>query len=137
MLDELETQGLITNYNKLPETLPDTVPNKVLIWDETLRDGEQTPAVSLTVDEKIEITKLMDEMGIAIIDVGFPAVSETEKKTVKKVASEGFKQASIAAPARALRSDIDVSIEAGADEIPIFVAFSNLLLNLDIRIAKP
>jgi 2-isopropylmalate synthase len=136
MLEKLEAEGLIVNYNRLPQTLPETLPDKVLIWDETLRDGEQTPAVSLSLDEKIEITKLMDEIGIAIIDVGFPAVSETEKRIVKTIASEDFKQASIAAPARALRADIDACIEAGVDEIPIFVAFSDLHLKHKLRMTK-
>lgn len=136
MLEKLEAEGLIINYNKLPQTYPPTLPSKVLIWDETLRDGEQTPAVSLTVNEKLEIVKLMDEMGIAIIDVGFPAVSETEKRTVKRIASEGFKQASIAAPARATRADIDECLEADVDEIPIFVAFSDLHLKYKLRMTK-
>jgi 2-isopropylmalate synthase len=136
MLEKLEAEGLIVNYNKMSQNLPATLPGRVLIWDETLRDGEQTPAVSLSLEEKIEITKLMDEMGIAIIDVGFPAVSKTEKNTVKAIASEGFKQASIAAPARALRADIDACIEAGVDEIPIFVAFSDLHLKYKLRMTK-
>jgi len=136
MLERLEAEGLIVNYNKFPQTFPSTLPSKVLIWDETLRDGEQTPAVSLTVDEKIEIAKLMDETGVAIIDVGFPAVSGMEKKTVKRIAAESFKQASIAAPARALRADVDVCIETGVDEIPIFVAFSDLHLKYKLKMTK-
>jgi len=136
MLERLEAEGLIVNYNKFPQTFPSTLPTKVLIWDETLRDGEQTPAVSLTVDEKIEIAKLMDETGVAIIDVGYPAVSDMEKKTVKRIAAESFKRASIAAPARALRADVDVCLEAGVDEIPIFVAFSDLHLKYKLKMTK-
>lgn len=116
MLEKLEAEGLIVNYNKFPQTFPPTLPSRVIIWDETLRDGEQTPAVSLSVDEKIEITKLLDETGIAIIDVGYPAVSETERKTVKTIAAEGYIQASIAASARALRADVDIYLECGVDE---------------------
>ncbi len=128
LLDELEADGLIVNFNKIPQTKPKHLPKEVLIWDETLRDGEQTPGTSLLVDEKIEIAKLMDEMGIAIINVGFPAVSKDEQEVVRRIAAEGFKQAKLCAPARAIKSDIDMAIQSGAEEVPIFIAFSNLHL---------
>ncbi|MFW9984094.1 MAG: 2-isopropylmalate synthase [Candidatus Odinarchaeota archaeon] len=133
LLDELEADGLIVNFNKAPQTKPKHLPKKVLIWDETLRDGEQTPGTSLLIDEKIEIAKLMDEMGVAIINVGFPAVSKDEQEVVRRIAAEGFKQAKICAPARALKSDIDVAIQSGAEEVPIFIAFSNLHLKYKLK----
>ena len=88
LLDELEADGLIVNFNKVPQTKPKHLPKEVLIWDETLRDGEQTPGTSLLVDEKIEIAKLMDEMGVAIINVGFPAVSKDEQEVVRRIAAD-------------------------------------------------
>ncbi len=133
LLDELEKDGLIVNFNKVPQTKPKNMPKEVLIWDETLRDGEQTPGTSLLIDEKIEIAKLMDEMGIAIINVGFPAVSKDEQEVVRRIAAEGFKQAKICAPARAIKSDIDVAIQSGAEEVPIFIAFSNLHLKYKLK----
>lgn len=133
LLDELEADGLIVNFNKIPQTKPKHLPKEVLIWDETLRDGEQTPGTSLLVDEKIEIAKLMDEMGIAIINVGFPAVSKDEQEVVRRIAAEGFKQAKLCAPARAIKSDIDVAIQSGAEEVPIFIAFSNLHLKYKLK----
>jgi len=136
MLNKLEAEGLIVNFNKFSETFPPTLPKEVLIWDETLRDGEQTPAVFLMADEKIEIAKLLDEIGVAIMGVGFPAISESEKRVVKKIASEGFTRASVVAPARALRSDIDACLEADVDEISIFVAFSELHLKYKLKMTK-
>ncbi len=133
LLDELEKDGLIINFNKVPQTKPKHLPKKVLIWDETLRDGEQTPGTSLLIDEKIEIAKLMDEMGIPIIAAGFPAVSKDEQEVVRKLAAEGFKQAKICAPARAIKSDIDIAIQSGAEEVPIFIAFSNLHLKYKLK----
>ncbi|MFX1343256.1 MAG: 2-isopropylmalate synthase [Promethearchaeota archaeon] len=133
LLDELEADGLIVNFNKVPQTKSKHLPKEVLIWDETLRDGEQTPGTSLLIDEKIEIAKLMDEMGIAIINVGFPAVSKDEQEVVRRIAAEGFKQAKICAPARAIKSDIDVAIQSGAEEVPIFIAFSNLHLKYKLK----
>ena len=133
LLDELEADGLIVNFNKVPQTKSKHLPKEVLIWDETLRDGEQTPGTSLLVDEKIQIAKVMDEMGIAIINVGFPAVSKDEQEVVRRIAAEGFKQAKICAPARAIKSDIDVAIQSGAEEVPIFIAFSNLHLKYKLK----
>ena len=99
LLDDLESDGLIVNFNKLSQTKSKHLPKEVLIWDETLRDGEQTPGTSLLVEEKIELAKLMDEMGVAIINVGFPAVSKDEEEVVRRIAAEGFSNASLCAPA--------------------------------------
>jgi len=123
-----KSEELLVNYNLLPEIRSSHLPKRVYIWDETLRDGEQTPGVALTPDEKLEIAKLMDEMGVSIIAVGYPAVSETEKEAVKLVASEGLSKAKVAAPARPTKKDIDLVIECNADEVPIFLATSDLTL---------
>jgi isopropylmalate/homocitrate/citramalate synthase len=114
----LEAQGLIANYNHLRKNLPPKLPERVFIWDETLREGVQAPAVFLTYVEKVKLAKMMDEVGVNIITVGFPGLSEEEKNTVKKIANEGFQQASLAASARIVKSDIDVCLECGIREIP-------------------
>jgi 2-isopropylmalate synthase len=135
-METLEKAGLAVNYNKVPGTKPKSLPNKVFIWDETLRDGEQTPGVALTIDEKIEIAKMLDEIGTAIVAVGFPAVSETEKRGVAAIAKEGLSNASIAAPARAVIEDIDACIEADVDEVPIFIATSDFRLKYQLRMTR-
>ena len=121
-MESLEKAGLAVNYNKVKGTLPENLPKEVYFWDETLRDGEQTPGVALTLDEKIEIAKMLDEMGTSIVVVGFPAVSEHEKEIVAAIAKEGLSNAVVGAPARAVISDIDACIEAGVKEVPIFIA---------------
>ncbi len=131
----MSNEGLIENYNNLKDIKPKHLPKEVFIWDETLRDGEQTPGVFLTIDEKTEIAKLMDDMGVAVIAAGFPAVSKSEAKAVKRIANEGF-SASIAAPARALHSDIDACIDCGVDEIPLFIASSNLHLKYKLKMTR-
>ena len=113
-METLEKAGLAVNYNKQKSTKPKDLPSRVYIWDETLRDGEQTPGVALTIDEKIEIAKMLDEIGTSIVAVGFPAVSEGEKKIVSTIAKEGLNKAVVAAPARAIISDLDACIEADA-----------------------
>ena len=135
-METLEKAGLAVNYNKIPDTKPKTLPEKVFIWDETLRDGEQTPGVALTIDEKIEIAKMLDDVGTAIVAVGFPAVSEAEKKAVKTIAREGLSKASVAAPARAIIQDLDACIEADVKEVPIFIATSDFRLKYQLRMTR-
>ncbi|MDY6930311.1 MAG: homoaconitate hydratase [Halobacteriota archaeon] len=132
---KIEKDGLIENYNVLEESKTEFLPEEVWIWDETLRDGEQTPGVFLTIDEKIELAKLMDEMGVAVIAAGFPAVSQSEKDTIKKISSENL-SLSVAAPARAMRSDIDACLDCEVDEVPIFIASSDLHLKYKLRMSK-
>ncbi|TFG30648.1 homoaconitate hydratase [Candidatus Thorarchaeota archaeon] len=135
-METLEKAGLAVNYNKIPSTKPKDLPKKVFIWDETLRDGEQTPGVALTIDEKIEIAKMLDDIGTAIVAVGFPAVSEAEKKAVAAIAREGLSRASVAAPARAVIQDLDACIEADVNEVPIFIATSDFRLKYQLRMTR-
>ena len=120
-----ELQKLLIDYNVIAlDELKVPVPAKACIWDETLRDGEQSPTVYLTLDEKIHLTKLMDEIGVKLIAVGFPAVSESEKKMVKTIINEGCKKASILSIARPRTSDIDACLDADAKEIVVFMPIS-------------
>ncbi|TFF92597.1 homoaconitate hydratase [Candidatus Thorarchaeota archaeon] len=135
-METLEKAGLAVNYNKILSTKSNNLPKRVHIWDETLRDGEQTPGVALTVDEKIDIAKMLDEIGTSIVAVGFPAVSEAEKEAVASVAKEGLSNAKVAAPARALKSDIDACIEAEVEEVPIFIATSDFRLKYQLRMTR-
>ncbi|MFX0070299.1 MAG: hypothetical protein ACFFAO_04330, partial [Candidatus Hermodarchaeota archaeon] len=117
-----ELEKLLIDYNKIAiEEANIKLPEQACIWDETLRDGEQSPTVYLTLDEKIHLTKMMDEIGVKLIAVGFPAVSESEKKIVKTIINENCKNASILAIARPKISDIDACIAADAKEIVIFM----------------
>ncbi len=135
-MESLERLGLAVNYNRLSVTRPPHMPSRVFIWDETLRDGEQTPGVALTVDEKIEIAKALDEIGVSIVVVGFPAVSDTERRTVATIAREGLSNAVVGAPARALISDIDACIAADVKEVPIFLATSDFRLKYQMRLTR-
>jgi 2-isopropylmalate synthase len=132
---ELEAAGLIVNYNQREDLRLPSIPDRVWIWDETLRDGEQTAGTLLTVDEKITIAKLMDEVGVAVIAAGFPMVSEEERRTIKLLADEGFNQAKLAAPARAVIGDIQACLDSGADIIPIFIAPSHLRLEYQLQMS--
>jgi 2-isopropylmalate synthase len=120
-----ELEELLIDYNKIgiKEQKLD-VPSEVCIWDETLRDGEQSPTVYLTLDEKIHLAKLLDEIGVKMIAVGFPAVSKTEKKIVKTIVNENFNNTIILGIARPRKEDIDECIDANLKEIVIFMPIS-------------
>ncbi|MBX5326831.1 homoaconitate hydratase [Candidatus Bathyarchaeota archaeon A05DMB-4] len=136
LLEKLEANGLIANYNRLAKSKPRTLPEKVFIWDETLREGEQTPAVFLTTAEKINLAKVLDEVGVSVIVAGYPAISEEERKTVRRITNQDFTQASLAAPARITRSDVDACLGAGVREIPVFTAFNDLHLKYRLKMSR-
>lgn len=133
---KLEAQGLIANYNRLRRNLPPKLPDRVFIWDDTLREGVQTPTVFLTYVEKVKLAKMMDEVGTYIINVGFPAISEEEKNNVRRIANEGFQQARLAASAKTNKSDIDACLESGIREILIETPFNGLNLQYNLRMTK-
>lgn len=118
-----ELEELLVDYNKIALKELD-LPSQVCIWDETLRDGEQSPTVYLTLDEKIHLVKLMDEIGVKLIAVGFPAVSESEKNIVKTIVNEDCKRATILGIARPKKEDIDACISADLSEIVVFMPVS-------------
>jgi 2-isopropylmalate synthase len=85
--------------------------NRVLIFDTTLRDGEQSPGATMTHEEKLEIATLLDEMGVDIIEAGFPIASEGDFRAVSEIA-KATKTATICGLARANYKDIDRCWEA-------------------------
>ncbi|MEM3536302.1 MAG: 2-isopropylmalate synthase [Candidatus Bathyarchaeia archaeon] len=133
---KLEAEGLIANYNRFRKNLPPKLPKKVFIWDETLREGTQTPTVFLTYVEKVKLAKMLDEIGVSFITVGFPALSEEEKNDIRRIANEGFQQARLAASARIIKSDIDACLECGIREILIVTPFNGLNLQYRLKMSK-
>jgi 2-isopropylmalate synthase len=85
--------------------------NRVLIFDTTLRDGEQSPGATMSHDEKLEIAGLLDEMGVDIIEAGFPIASEGDFAAVSEIAKQ-TRNATICGLARASFKDIDRCWEA-------------------------
>jgi isopropylmalate/homocitrate/citramalate synthase len=133
---KLEAQGLIANYNHYRKNLPPKLPERVFIWDETLREGILTPTVFLTYVEKVKLAKMMDEMGVSLITVGFPAISEEEKNDVRRIANEGFQNARLAASARIIKSDLDACLECGIREILMSTPFNGLNLHYRLKMTK-
>ena len=85
--------------------------DRVVIFDTTLRDGEQCPGASMTLNEKLQIAEMLDEMGVDIIEAGFPIASNGDFEAVSEVAKVA-KTAVIAGLARAGNKDIDRAGEA-------------------------
>ncbi len=100
-------------------------PWNIEICDVTLRDGEQTPGVSFTCDEKQKIASMLDLIGIDVIEAGFPVVSPYEKDCVSAIASMGL-DARICCLARARKPDVEAAISCGVDMVSIFIATSDL-----------
>ncbi len=104
------------------------LPDELVLWDETLRDGEQTPGVYYTLEEKVELAKLLDDIGCDILNCGIPAVSDGELKALKAISDEGLAHASVMGAARTIRSDIDAVLKADCDECVPFIACSDVHL---------
>ena len=85
--------------------------DRVIIFDTTLRDGEQSPGASMTFEEKFEVADLLDEMGVDVIEAGFPIASTGDFEAVSEI-SRRVKRASVCGLARAGEKDIDRAGEA-------------------------
>ncbi|HXQ78624.1 MAG TPA: homoaconitate hydratase [Thermoplasmata archaeon] len=111
------------------------VPHHPILWDETLRDGEQTPGVHFSPEEKLRIAEQLSEVGIPLINAGIPVVSEKETRAVELLAHAGLK-AKILAAARTVPADVDAVIDSGATHIAIFVAASNVHLLYKLKMTQ-
>ena len=96
------------------------LPEKIIIKDDTLREGEETPGTYFTVDQKIEIAKLLEEMGIPEIEVGYAAGIKEHAETFKALKKEGIKM-KLSSHARMytenVKNEVDEILDAGADII--------------------
>ncbi|WP_409200900.1 (R)-citramalate synthase [Methanobrevibacter sp. DSM 116169] len=98
---------------------------KVKVLDTTLRDGEQTPGVSLTKNEKLRIASKLDEIGVNFIEAGAAVTSEGEREAIKNICAQGFK-ADILSFSRPIVKDIDYCIECNVDAVNLVVPTSDL-----------
>ena len=103
------------------------------ILDTTLREGEQTPFVNFTVDEKVQIARMLDSVGVDMIEAGDPSVSPNVAKAIKRIASLGLR-AEVVAHSVASRLGIDKAKACGADRVAIFYATSKI--HLDAKLHK-
>lgn len=122
-----EAEELIVDNNKDMMDRSE-LPERIYIWDETMRGGEQTPGVVFTVEDKLEIAKLLDDCGVAVIDAGFPIFSEGERKAIKALVNENLK-CEVGATIRANKDDVDVALDCGVGNVYIFSTTSKFHLH--------
>lgn len=109
--------------------------SNISIFDTTLRDGEQTPGVALSVDEKIQIAQKLNNLGVHKIEVGFPASSEGEVEAAKQIHDLDLKSALVGL-SRCKFSDIDSVVESNLDYIHLFIGTSSLHRDYKLKMTK-
>src|SRR6058998_267730 len=111
----------------------------VIIFDTTLRDGEQAPGNSMTAEEKLRLARQLDTLGVDVIEAGFPSASEGDRRAVRAIA-EGVRRPVIAALARCHDRDIDLAGEAvrpaTRPRVHVFIATSDLHLECKLRLSR-
>src|SRR5687767_7279538 len=105
--------------------------DRLIVFDTTLRDGEQAPGFSMHVGEKLDMARQLDELGVDVIEAGFPIASEADAEAVRLIAGE-VRRPVIAALARCCAMDVDRAAwalaPAARSRIHAFIATSDLHL---------
>ncbi|EAT16691.1 2-isopropylmalate synthase [Desulfuromonas acetoxidans] len=115
-------------------------PKKILIFDTTLRDGEQSPGASMTIEEKLRIAHQLEKMNVDVMEAGFPIASEGDFEAVKKIA-QTIKGPQIAGLSRANDKDIDRAWEAlkyagDRGRIHTFIATSDIHMKHKLKMTE-
>jgi 2-isopropylmalate synthase len=114
-------------------------PEKILIFDTTLRDGEQSPGCSMNTDEKLVLARQLERLGVDIIEAGFPIASHGDFEAVQRVARE-IGGVRVAGLSRCTRKDIDTAWEALKDaarpRIHTFLATSDIHLQYKLKMSR-
>ena len=109
---------------------------KIKFFDTTLRDGEQAPGCSMSLNEKLEIARALERLGVDVIEAGFPVISPGDFESVQKIA-QVLKRASVAGLARATKKDIDAAWDALKDavapRIHVFIATSPVHMEFKLK----
>ncbi len=108
---------------------------KIRIFDTTLRDGEQTPGVALTPEQKLGIAEKLDALGVDAIEAGFPVISDGEMQGIKLICKANL-HAEICGLARTDKKDIDAAVSAGLKYIHTFIATSDIHLKYKLKLTR-
>ncbi|HRR66376.1 MAG TPA: 2-isopropylmalate synthase [Methanomassiliicoccales archaeon] len=122
-----------SHFNRL--ALDPSTPERVEVLDTTLRDGEQTPGVALSIDDKVRIAQLLDELGVDVIEAGFPRTSKGEQEAIRRIASLGLK-AKVCGLARCSREDVDSAVDSGVDYVHAFIATSEAHMKHKLKMTR-
>jgi len=122
LLKRLGREGILPSpYNFANFNAPSL--DEYIVHDSTLREGEQTPGVIFSIEDKLKIAKKLDEVGIQQIEAGFPAASEKQRKCIESLVDLNL-DAQLSAFARAKKEDIDAVADVGADGIVVSLSIS-------------
>lgn len=105
---------------------------QIYILDTTLRDGEQTPGFAFPAKNKIRVAKLLDDLGVDAIDVGFPAANKEDADTIKSLSKAGL-ASKLSAIVRSRREEIDLAVDSGAQRLILIIPTSDILLRTWMR----
>ena len=124
-------------FSERISTMTTTVPAPIRIFDTTLRDGEQSPGATLNLAEKMEIARHLEQMGVDIIEAGFPITSQGDFEAVHAISHE-LERATVAGLARCVPRDIDRVGEAiaGADNTRIHVFCATSKIHREYKLKK-
>ena len=111
------------------------LPERAYFFDTTLRDGEQTPGINFTHKEKLSIAQALNELGIDIIEAGFPVISQGDFEACRDIVKMGL-DSEVIGLARIKKIDIDKVIEADMDSIHLFIATSELHMREKLHLTK-
>lgn len=115
--------------------------NHIIIFDTTLRDGEQSPGCSMNTAEKLQVAEALVELGVDVIEAGFPIASPGDFEAVEAIARRYGEQAVICALARCRAEDIDRAgqalVEAKKKRIHVFLATSSIHRQFKLKMEKP
>ena len=109
--------------------------DEIYFFDTTLRDGEQTPGVALTVDEKLQIAQKLNELGVDKIEAGFPIASKGEFEACKEIKALDL-DSTVVGLARCVKKDIDSLLDADLDYAHIFIGTSPLHRDYKLKMSK-
>jgi 2-isopropylmalate synthase len=119
----------------LPLSRVRPIVEKVRIFDTTLRDGEQTPGVSVSPELKLQIANKLDELGVDVIEAGFPIVSHGERQAIKDIVRQGLR-AEVCGLARAVQEDIDAALACDLGYIHLFIATSDIHMKYKLKMSR-
>ncbi len=108
---------------------------RIRIFDTTLRDGEQTPGISLSPPQKLDIAKRLDRLGVDVIEAGFPVISQGEMDAVRRISEAGL-SCDVCGLARANSRDIDAIVDAGLNYAHAFIATSDMHLEYKLKMDR-
>lgn len=121
---KIDEPAVASSANVLTGPFDARIEQPIEILDTTLREGEQPPGIVFSPDQKLEIAEELDRFGVHWVSVGFPAVSEEERETARRIVEGGFRFRT-AALCRLMASDIDYTVDLGIELVSLFLGGSD------------